>query len=163
MEIIRCTTDAQIQELAQLAEVIWHEYFTSLIGEEQVLYMVNKFQSLPALRKAIREDGYVYFLGYEGTRLIGYCGVKPEADRLFLSKLYLHKDARGKHLSSQLLEEALKFARALGKSAVYLTCNKYNKHSLQVYQAKGFYEIDAVQTDIGGGFIMDDYILRLDL
>ena len=32
-----------------------------------------------------------------------------------------------------------------------------------VYRAKGFKDIDSVQTDIGQGFIMDDYILQLEL
>ena len=89
--------------------------------------------------------------------------VKPEKDRLFLSKLYLHKNARGKGLSSILLKQAITFAKEQGKQAVYLTCNKFNQHSLDVYRAKGFRDIDSVQTDIGHGFIMDDYILQLDL
>lgn len=163
MEIIRCTKDEQIKELAALANEIWHEYFTSIISEEQIDYMVARFQSYPALCRAIRQEGYVYFLAYEGERLIGYCGVKPEEERLFLSKLYLQKSYRGKHLSGKLLREACRLAEELKKKAVYLTCNKYNTHSLMIYRAKGFYEIDAVQTDIGNGFIMDDYIMQLDL
>ena len=35
-----------------------------------------------------------------------------------------------------------------------------NPHSLDVYHGKGFQDINAVQTDIGRGFIMDDYILE---
>ena len=48
-------------------------------------------------------------------------------------------------------------------SSIYLTCNKYNKHSLAVYEKFGFQWIDSVQTDIGNGFIMDDYILEYRL
>ncbi|WP_270490915.1 hypothetical protein [Holdemanella sp.] len=44
-----------------------------------------------------------------------------------------------------------------------MTCNKYNKHSLAVYEKFGFQWIDSVQTDIGNGFIMDDYILEYRL
>ena len=55
------------------------------------------------------------------------------------------------------------FAREQDKKAIYLTCNKFNQHSLDVYRAKGFKDIDSVQTDIGQGFIMDDYILQLEL
>ena len=47
--------------------------------------------------------------------MIGFCGVKPEKDRLFLSKLYLHKKARGKGLSSILLKRAISFAREQDK------------------------------------------------
>lgn len=48
-------------------------------------------------------------------------------------------------------------------SSIYLTCNKYNKHSLAVYEKFGFQWIDSVQTDIGNDFIMDDYILEYRL
>lgn len=163
MEIVGCTTKDQLKELAILANTIWHEYFTDLISEEQIDYMVERFQSYDAIEKAMKEEGYVYFLAYEQHELIGYCGVKPEEKRLFLSKLYLRKDMRGKGLSSTLLKKAIQFAQEQNLRAIYLTCNKYNQHSLDVYHAKGFYDIDAVTTDIGNGFVMDDYILQLDL
>ena len=137
MELRICSCDADIRALAALATEIWHEYFTAIISKEQIDYMVGA--------------------------MIGFCGVKPEKDRLFLSKLYLHKKARGKGLSSILLKRAISFAREQDKKAIYLTCNKFNQHSLDVYRAKGFKDIDSVQTDIGQGFIMDDYILQLEL
>lgn len=162
MEIKICEQDAQLRQLSDLANTIWHEYFIDLISEDQINYMVEKFQSYEAIKKAMKEEDYTYFLAYEGDDLIGYCGVKPDADRLFLSKLYLRKDKRGQGLSSILLNQAIAFAKEQHKKAMYLTCNKYNSHSLDVYHAKGFKDIDAVQTDIGRGFIMDDYILQLD-
>ena len=163
MEIRQCENQEQLKQLADLADVIWHEYFVSLLSKEQIDYMVEKFQSYPVLKKAIEEENYTYFLAYEEGAMIGFCGVKPEKDRLFLSKLYLHKKARGKGLSSILLKRAISFAREQDKKAIYLTCNKFNQHSLDVYRAKGFKDIDSVQTDIGQGFIMDDYILQLEL
>ena len=163
MELRICSCDADIRALAALATEIWHEYFTAIISKEQIDYMVEKFQSYPVLKKAIEEENYTYFLAYEEGAMIGFCGVKPEKDRLFLSKLYLHKKARGKGLSSILLKRAISFAREQDKKAIYLTCNKFNQHSLDVYRAKGFKDIDSVQMDIGQGFIMDDYILQLEL
>lgn len=163
MEIRICKTDEQLARLADLASAIWHEYFAPLLSVEQIDYMVQQYQSLEALTRAVRQEGYTYFLGYEGEELVGYCGVKPDGDRLFLSKLYLRSDMRGKHLSTLLLNRAVELAKKEGKRAIYLTCNKYNTHSLDVYHAKGFRDIDAVVTDIGHGFVMDDYILQLDL
>lgn len=162
MDIQICKGEEKLHALAELANEIWHEYFISLITYEQIEYMVDKFQSYHALKKAIEEDQYTYFLAYENDQLVGYCGVKPEQDRLFLSKLYLHKDARGKGYASRLLQNAISFAKELNKKAIYLTCNKHNEHSLDVYRSKGFYNIDSVQTDIGCGFVMDDYVMQLD-
>ena len=37
---------------------------------------------------------------------------------------------------------------------------KYNKNSLAVYRHLGFDTVDTQEADIGGGFIMDDYIME---
>lgn len=50
--IIPAKTDAEIQDIAVLADEIWHQHFTDIIGEAQVNYMVEKFQSYPALKRA---------------------------------------------------------------------------------------------------------------
>lgn len=164
MEIKVCQSDEQLKELADEARKIWNEYFISIITQEQIDYMVEMFQSYEAIKHAMKEERYTYFLAYEENRIIGYCGVKPcEDGRLFLSKLYLEKEQRGKGYASMLLQKAIAFAKEQGLDAIYLTCNKYNEHSLDVYKNKGFYQIDSVQTDIGKGFIMDDFILQKDL
>lgn len=163
IEIRDCKSDADIQNLAVLANEIWHEYFVNIITLEQIDYMVEKFQSYPALKKAIEEEHYHYFLAYEEGKMIGFCGVKPDGERLFLSKLYLHANSRGKGYASVLLKKAIAYAKDIQKNAIYLTCNKFNTHSLDVYKGKGFEIIDAVQSDIGHGFIMDDYIMQLNL
>ena len=43
---------------------------------------------------------------------------------------------------------------------MYLTVNKHNELGIRAYRGKGFETIDAVETDIGHGFIMDDYIME---
>ena len=59
-----------------------------------------------------------------------------------------------------MFEYVKKQAEKYCYSSIYLTCNKHNKHSLDVYEKFGFQWIDSVQTDIGHDFIMDDYILE---
>ena len=71
MQIRKCQSDEDIQQLAKLANEIWHEYFIDIISFEQIEYMVEKFQSYPALKKAIEEEQYTYFLAFEETELIG--------------------------------------------------------------------------------------------
>ena len=91
----------EIPLLAQIADEIWHEHFPPIIGMEQTDYMVNKFQSEQAITHAVREEGYRYYFFRLGDKEIGYIGIQPQKDALFLSKLYLKKAFRGR-----------KFARA---------------------------------------------------
>lgn len=56
-----------------------------------------------------------------------------------------------------------KLCKERGYSAIWLTCNKHNNNSLIVYRHLGFETIDTQEADIGGGFIMDDYIMEYRL
>ena len=160
LEVRKAETDTQVREIADLAKVIWNEHFTPIIGKDQVDYMVEKFQSYPALKEQISE-GYEYYQIFSGGEFCGYTGIHPgEDNRLFLSKLYLKKESRGHHLATGAFSFLKEICRERGYSAIWLTCNKHNDNSLGVYRHFGFEIIDTQEADIGGGFIVDDYIME---
>lgn len=152
-------TDTEIQEIAVLANEIWHQHFTPIIGKAQVEYMVDKFQSYPAISKQIQESGYEYFRLFINDTFAGYTGVHAEDDALFLSKLYIKKDCRGNHLATHTLNYLINICKERGLKKIWLTCNKYNADTLAVYDHLGFQVTDEQVADIGNGFVMDDYIL----
>lgn len=162
LEIVPIITDEQIRETAILADEIWHQHFVPLIGETQVDYMLEKFQSFPALKKQLSQ-GYEYFHLISENHLVGYTCIHAEDGKLFLSKLYLKKDVRGQHFSTRVLD----FLKALCKERhlanIWLTCNRYNEHSLTVYDHLGFQRVNTQVADIGNGFVMDDYIMEMFL
>lgn len=154
----------ELRRVAELADAIWHECFVGIISAGQIDYMVEKFQSLEAMTKQVEEQGYTYLAVYDGDDLCGYIAVKPEQDdRFFLSKLYLRSDKRGQGIASAMLARVFSEARDAGKSSVYLTVNKHNDHAIAVYKKTGFVITDEVVTDIGGGYVMDDYIFTYTL
>ena len=160
LEVRKAETDTQVREIADLAKVIWNEHFTPIIGKDQVDYMVEKFQSYPALKEQISE-GYEYYQIFSGGEFCGYTGIHPgEDNRLFLSKLYLKKESRGHHLATGAFSFLKEICRERGYSAIWLTCNKHNDNSLGVYRHFGFEIVDTQEADIGGGFIMDDYLVE---
>ena len=53
--------------------------------------------------------------------------------------------------------------RSQGLHSVYLTVNKYNTGSIEVYRHLGFEIADSAVTDIGNGYVMDDYIMQREL
>ncbi len=161
--IKKADTDEQIRQIADLARIIWNEHFTPIIGKDQVDYMVEKFQSYPALKKQL-DDGYEYYQIFDSGEFCGYTGIHPGEDgRLFLSKLYIRKDHRGRHLATRVFDFLTDLCRERGYSAVWLTCNKHNNNSLGIYRHLGFQTIDTQEADIGGGFIMDDYIMEYQI
>ena len=96
---------------------------------------------------------------------MGYTGghVEPETNRFFVSKIYLRAEERGKGFASQTIRFYEDLCRTRNLHAAYLTVNKHNDLGIRAYRAKGFETIDAVETDIGNGFIMDDYIMELQV
>lgn len=62
--------------------MIWREHFTPIIGEKQVDYMLDKFQSAPAIAEQIRQ-GYLYFALMSDNRQIGYTAFRIDDDTLF--------------------------------------------------------------------------------
>ncbi len=158
-KIIPALTDTDLKEIAILAEEIWHQHFTPIIGKDQVIYMVDKFQSYPAIKGQI-EHGYEYFKLYNNETLAGYTGVREEDDVLFLSKLYLHESQRGQHLSTKTIQFLIDLCVERELKKIWLTCNRNNSHTLDVYHHLGFQTVREEKADIGNGFFMDDYILE---
>ncbi|MDO5784052.1 MAG: GNAT family N-acetyltransferase [Eubacteriales bacterium] len=156
-------SDAQLEALAALADEIWHEFFPSIISEGQINYMLKKFQSAPAMREQIATGGYRYYFVMRGDEAIGYIGIQPEDELLFLSKLYLKKEYRGHGYGRQMIDFVVQQARELGKSGVYLTVNRFNDGSVGVYHATGFEVVRTQATDIGSGYVMDDYVFQLSV
>lgn len=164
VDIKRVKYMPELREVAELANEIWHECFVDIISEGQIDYMVNKFQSLRAMCDQVDIQGYSYFSVRDDGELCGYIGVKPEDDdRFFLSKLYLRSDKRGRGIATMMLNRVFEEARTAGKKRVYLTVNKYNTHAIDVYKNAGFRQVDSVVTDIGSGYVMDDYIFEYTL
>lgn len=67
MNFIDIQTDEEIQKLVKLAFEIWHEYWTVILSQAQIDYMVDKFQSYDAIKNQIENDKYIYNI-FQDTR-----------------------------------------------------------------------------------------------
>ena len=164
IEFVPVETSEDRTALATLADEIWHEYWPTLIGEDQTDYMVEQFQSLEAIERDMAEHAYEYWIlrAADDGRVVGYTGghVEPETNRFFISKIYLLAEERGHGFASQTIRFYEDLCRKRCLHAMYLTVNKHNDLGVRAYLGKGFVTIDSVETDIGRGFIMDDFIME---
>lgn len=160
LQIESATTPQHIAAIEQLAKEIWNEHYTPIIGDAQVRYMLNKYQSAASMLSQIESEGYKYFSLLDDQQLIGYLSFQQRNATLFLSKLYLEKQSRGKGFS----REALQFLDHWGTrnkcDKIELTVNKYNANSIAAYQKLGFEVVNEAVFDIGEGFVMDDFIMQ---
>lgn len=162
IKLIPVETDEQINAVADIADKIWHEWFPPIIGIAQTDYMVRNMQSAEAIARQIHEKGYCYRFIHKDGRHIGYTAFQTQSDgRMFLSKIYLQKEQRGKHYATAVIEQLKSCCEENGCHAIWLTVNKHNDNSIAVYEKLGFERIGEGKTDIGEGFAMDDYFYEL--
>lgn len=161
-EEVKRADEEQVQALSALATSIVREHFDPIIGKAQNDYMLEKFQSVPALRSQL-ESGYRYFFACtDAGERIGFLAFYPRGNELYLSKFYLQKDWRGKGFAWEMLRFVLESARALGLGAVELNVNRDND-AARAYERMGFVRVREEKNDIGAGFCMDDFVYRYDL
>jgi len=53
----------------------------------------------------------------------------------------------------------MELARTRGAARVILNVNKHNMRAIRAYERAGFSVVDAVVNEIGGGYVMDDFIM----
>ena len=151
-----------VKQVEELADEIWTQHYTPIIGSDQVRYMLENFQSFEAIVKQMSEGMNYFLMDFQG-KPVGYMASKPDDEDLFLSKIYVLSGMRGKGIGGYAMNFLANMAREQGFRHMTLTVNKNNTDSIQAYQKMGFVNLGPLETDIGNGFIMDDYLMKKKL
>ncbi len=155
-------SEKQLRQIESLADTIWREHYTPIIGEEQVDYMLYKFQSVSSMHSQIKE-GYGYYLVHMNEIPVAYFSIQKRGDAIFLSKLYVLKTYRGQGLGKASMNYIIQQAKAMECSKITLTVNRHNENTINAYSALGFKNVGEKIADIGDGYVMDDYLLEKSL
>lgn len=152
--------------LRELASTIWRQHYAAIISAAQIDYMLAGRFSDEALRKEIATPDRWLELLRVGGEPVGYCGyeVIREDDAgtpvMKLGQLYLLESHRGLRLGRLMLGHVEAQAREHGSRVIRLQANKQNTSSIGFYRAMGFKVAREAVFDIGGGFVMDDYLME---
>lgn len=155
------TTSSEIEMTANLARKIWNQHYVPIIGQAQVDYMVEKFQSPITISEQIKK-GHEYFLSYHQELPCGYLALvtNQEENKIMISKIYVDAEFRGLNLGTELLDFAVQKANDNDCKLLWLTVNKNNYNTILWYEKRGFKIKEKVEMDIGNGFVMDDYVME---
>ena len=154
-------TDADIPMLRSLADTIWHVCYPGIITHAQIDYMLGRMFSAEVIRREL-----VAGVRWEITHLdgepIGFLSCTHDATQqlLKLNKLYLLPAHHGCGYGRAMLDHVKVLAAELHAKRIRLTVNKANARAIRAYEGAGFRSIDAIVTDIGGGFVMDDFVME---
>ena len=64
-----------LHEVAEMADRVWHEYFPCILTEQQIDYMVDRFQSERAMKEQVLEKGYRYAFIVNDDVRVGYTAI----------------------------------------------------------------------------------------
>ncbi len=161
------TTEPDFVMLRKLAETIWRQHYTGIISADQIDYMLAGRFSDESLREHIQaSDRWLEILRVSG-KPVGYCayeladmqGNARTAAAMKLGQLYVLESHRGMGLGRIMLGHIERFAIELGRRELWLQVNKRNTEAIGFYRAAGFEVVREAVFEIGGGFVMDDYVM----
>jgi ribosomal protein S18 acetylase RimI-like enzyme len=156
--------EKDLPAIAALAQRIWRECYPGIITEEQIEYMLARMYSLDVLREELRGS-----IRYErllaGDEFVGFAAYGPtdQREEFKLHKFYLLRERHGRGLAVSLLEQCEHRLRQIGARRLVLNVNKGNARAIAFYRKHGFDIAESVVVDIGGGFVMDDYVMAKEL
>lgn len=146
-----------------LAREIWTDHYRTMQTAEEIEYMLRQFQTKEAICRYMAE-GMRYYLLLDNKQPVGYFAYETDGKtagerKLFLSKLYLLKSARGQGAARLVLDHILRECQAHRLDTIWLKVNKHNP-TVAIYQKLGFACVESVFTDIGNGYLLDDYVME---
>ncbi|HEX9687182.1 MAG TPA: GNAT family N-acetyltransferase [Burkholderiales bacterium] len=150
-----------VERLAALAREIWYAHYPAIISVAQIEYMLaERYRSGFVLAELQRDglwwDKLTVAGAMEGFASYFLTGVPGE---MKLDKLYVHPRLQRRGYGGMMIARAGAIARSRGCSRLVLAVNKNNRSAIDAYLKHGFHVADAAVKDIGGGFVMDDYIM----
>ena len=163
--------------IRSVSERTWPSTYGHIISQEQIDFMLDWMYSDESLEKQM-DSGCVFYIASikkenEQWEAVGFCSVSPEEEENNstekvegskahkLNKLYVLPAAQGTGTGKALLVKAIEFAKAAGSSSIFLQVNKHND-AYSFYLKQGFIKEAEFKFDIGNGFYMDDYVMRLN-
>lgn len=148
---------ADTAQIAALADKIWHQHYRTIIGEEQIRYMLSLMYSQHSLREQMQEKNHLFYFIMVNAQCVGFLSVhRVEGDHWFLNKFYIDQHQAAKGIGTAAFNELVKLNHI---QSCELTVNRQNYKSINFYFKLGFKIKAVADFDIGNGYMMNDFIM----
>jgi RimJ/RimL family protein N-acetyltransferase len=157
---IRRIDAMELPVVQKLAHRIWPAVYPGIISQAQIDYMLAVWYHPSAMAREMELRGtWFALIEAAGQGPLGYLSFEryPDSDICFINKLYLLPDMHGRGMGAAALGWTAERAQELGCQRLQLRVNKANSPAIRAYQRAGFQFVEDVCTDIGSGFVMDDF------
>ncbi len=148
----------------EIAQITWPITYREILSSEQLDYMFEWMYNLETLQNQV-EEGQLFYVLKENGKPLGFIGLElltTKKNEIKIQKIYVLPYNQGKGVGRKLIEKAIEIAQESGIENVILNVNRFNK-AVSFYQKIGFKITSEVNIDIGKGYLMEDYIMTLEL
>jgi GNAT superfamily N-acetyltransferase len=154
---LKVALEKDLESINKLAAQIWQNHYVSIIGQNQVDYMLQTMYNLESLKKQTIEQNHIFYLIFNNNELVGFLSVSTKnKNDFFLHKFYIHQSISGKGVGTKVFELLIKL---ISPKSLTLTVNRKNFKSINFYFKNGFTINRVEDFDIGNGYIMNDFVM----
>ena len=153
--------EGDVERLAGLAREIWYAHYPAIISVAQIEYMLAERYRAEVVLAELRRDGVWWDKLIVAGAMEGFASyfLTGAPGEMKLDKLYVHPRLQRRGYGGMMIAHAGAVARARGCNRLVLAVNRNNRTAIDAYLKHGFHIAEAAVKDIGGGFVMDDYIM----
>lgn len=162
--MIRIIKRDELHLVQEIAYATWPSTFSDILSVEQIEYMLNWMYNNQQLVENL-DKGHEFYGFFENDKILGFLEVEASVQAstaLKIHKLYVLPSLQGSGIGRQLILQAITCAKVHINNSVILNVNRYNK-AVSFYQKIGFSILKEENIEIGKGFLMEDYIMSLEL
>lgn len=160
LALIRNANPDDLKVISDIAHRTWPVSYRNMISQQQIDYMLGMMYSSESLRKQSIDDGHEFFILSTDGKDVGFASISSETNlRCRLQKLYVLPETQGTGAGKLLLQHVETTLKNRGIEILELTVNK-NNPALNFYKKMNFAISNSFVLDIGGGFVMDDYLME---
>ena len=155
-----------IPVIRSLAIISWQSAYKEILSASQMDYMLKLNYSEAALQKQIQEQHQQFIIASDKIEAVGFASYSiknAEEPTVFrLHKIYINPCQQGNGIGKILLAHIISDIKPKGATSLELNVNRYNT-ALHFYLKAGFEIIKEEDIDIGAGYFMNDYLMKLSL
>ena len=151
---------AEIDAVYALARSVWQATYPSLISQAQIDAMLADRYAPIRIREQMDDPRHGWWVARQDHTMLGFAHAILDETGCKLDKLYVHPDHQRRGIGAALLYAAQDWARSRQASRLRLQVNRGNAQAVRAYEKYGFRIVEARVFDIGGGFVMDDYVME---
>jgi ribosomal protein S18 acetylase RimI-like enzyme len=160
--MIRSATLNDIAIIQQIAQTTWPVAYGNIISKDQLDYMLQLMYSDESLKNQMTK-GHQFYLFELANKPIAFASVSNEGDSIFkLNKLYVLPSTQKTGAGKALLQKVIEHAKAENGKQIILQVNKQNP-AKTFYLKQGFTVLREDVLELEHGYVMDDYIMGLNI